>query len=172
MFKIFSSSKKNTSKETAPRETTAKAELCRKIAGELFDQIERARDEAKTGGVVDEKIFNERLNSMFVAGYLIGYVDYYLSDIEKDNDAKNEHARSIFETMFPGAGMDFIKARLKVRQKAAKMVQDAPDYNEVAAQCQAFDGGMTVAGEELDAARQNSDSHPRRLKEYLGSAQK
>ena len=117
--------------------------------------------------MVDEGIFNERLNSMFVAGYLIGYVDYYLSDVEQDNDAKNEHARSIFETMFPGAGMDFVKARLTVRQKAANIVRDAPDYNEVAAQCQAFDGGVTTAGEELDAARQDTDFYPLRLKEYL-----
>jgi len=167
MFNIFSSSKKTKFKENESQNTAAKAELCREIARELFSQIERARDEAKAGGVVDEKIFNERLNSMFVAGYLLGYVDSHLSDIEEDNDVKNEQARSIFETMFPGAGMDFIKARLKLRQKAAKMAQGALDYNEVAVQCQDFDGGMTAAGEELDAARQDADFHPQRLKEYL-----
>jgi len=45
-----------------------KEKSAEEIAQELFNQILAARDESKAGGVIDEKVFNDRLNHMFSAG--------------------------------------------------------------------------------------------------------
>ena len=136
------------------------------IAKVLFAQIAEARDEAKIGGIVTEQVFNDRLNIMFVAGYLIGYVDQYLEELEVDDAAKKGEAEHIFETMFPGSGMSFVKGKLAVRQKAAALPEDTEDQ-ELVLQCRGFDKGMADAEAEVKALRQDEQRRPGRLKEFL-----
>ena len=157
MFGLFGSKKKKKSQE----------EVCKDIAAELFGQIEQARDEAKEGGIIDEKVFNNRLNSMFAAGYLIGYVDSYVQEMAEEEDARNRYAQTIFETMFPGSGMNFVKEKLAARRMAAELAEDHPDYTAIAARCNAFDIAMAAAAEEVESGQNNADSPPRRLKEFL-----
>ncbi|HKJ65280.1 MAG TPA: hypothetical protein VJ969_07760 [Desulfopila sp.] len=137
------------------------------IATELFAQIEQARDEAKSRGIVDEKVFNDRLNSMFVAGYLISYVDECLSDMEGDNAAKKQAAEHVFETMFPGSGVDFVKTRLIARQKAPAIPKEDPNLGAIAEQCRVFDAGMLFAQEEVEKIGKDKGYHPSGLKRYL-----
>ena len=40
----------------------------------LFEQISIVRDQANAGRI-DKNIFEQRINSMFAGGYLLGYVD-------------------------------------------------------------------------------------------------
>jgi hypothetical protein len=137
------------------------------VAKELFHQIEQARDEAKAGGIVDEKVFNDRLNAMYVAGYLIGYVDTHISHATDEDTAKKEYAECIFETMFPGVGMDFIKGKLAIRTKAKNLTTADSNYAEVAVRCHAFDTGMEDAEGEVNNVRKNTDYQPIKLKEFL-----
>ena len=60
----------------------------------LFGQIAIVRDKAKTGRI-DISTFDQRINSMFSAGYLIGYVDDHLSELFTDNKSKSKYARRI-----------------------------------------------------------------------------
>jgi hypothetical protein len=138
-----------------------------KIAEELFQQITEARDKAKSGGIVDEQIFNDRLNSMFAAGYLIGYVDEYLAELFSENAAKKQNAEAIFETMFPGSGMNFVKSKLITRKQVATLSETSENYQEVAEQCTAFDKGMADAQSEVIELVQNKGPQPRLLKEFL-----
>lgn len=157
MFGLFGSKKKSAKQE----------DFGVKVAQTLFGQIEQARDEAKAGGIVGEKVFNDRLNSMYVAGYLIGYVDTHISQFTDEDAAKKEYAETIFETMFPGAGMDFIKEKLTIRTKAKNLATDDSSYAEVAARCHSFDTGMEDAEGEVDSALEDSDYQPIKLKEFL-----
>ena len=157
MFGLFGSKKKSAEKE----------DFGVQVAKTLFSQIEQARDEAKAGGIVDEKVFNDRLNSMYVAGYLIGYVDTHIAQCTDDNVVKKEYAETIFETMFPGSGLDFIKEKLAIRTKAKNLAKDDNNYAEVAASCHSFDTGMEDAEEEVDDALEDSDYQPIKLKEFL-----
>ena len=137
------------------------------VAEELFDQIEKARDEAKAGGIVDEKSFNDRLNHMYVAGYLLGYVDTCLEEMTDDEQEKKELVENIFETMFPGAGFDFIKAKLTLRKQAEKFDENDPNYARVAAHCHSFDTGMIDAEDEIATSQEKSSYQPVKLKEFL-----
>ncbi len=138
-----------------------------KIAKELFQQISDARDEAKSGAVVDEQVFNDRLNSMFVAGYLIGYVDEYLTELFSEDVTKKQSAEAIFESMFPGSGMKFVQGKLTTRKQAATFSEDDENYQEVAKQCTAFDKGMADAQSEVVEFLQEKGPRPRLLKEYM-----
>ncbi len=137
------------------------------IARELFAQISDARDGAKSGGIVTEQIFNDRLNTMFVAGYLIGYVDQYMEELEVDDAAKKGEAEHILETMFPGSGMSFVKGKLAARQKAAALPEDSEVNQDLVLQCRGFDKGMADAEAEVTALRQDELRRPGRLKEFL-----
>lgn len=157
MFGLFGSKKKKKTPE----------EICKDIATELFAQIEKARDEAKAGGIIDEKVFNDRLNSMFAAGYLIGYVDSYVQDLAEKEVERQQCAEMIFETMFPGSGMDFVKEKLTARRTAADIKTDHPRYPDIAARCASFDAAMDAAAEEVSAWIEESGGQPVRLKEFL-----
>jgi len=155
MFGVFKSGEKN-------REERIEA-----IARELFAQIERARDEAKSGGIVDEKVFNDRLNAMFVAGYLIGYVDECLAALVSGDADKKQAAERVFETMFPGSGVDFVKTRLVARQKAPEISREDANFEAIAEQCRLFDGGMQLAREEVEKSTKGEGDQPSGLKRYL-----
>ncbi len=157
MFGLFRSKKKSVEQE----------DFATTVAKTLFRQIEHARDEAKDGGIVDEKVFNDRLNAMYVAGYLLGYVDTHIGHVTNEDVAKKEYAECIFETMFPGAGMDFIKEKLTIRTKAKNLAIDDSNYAEAAARCHAFDSGMEDAAEEVQDALEDSEYQPIKLKEFL-----
>ena len=159
MFGLFRSKKKDKIAEQQDFVTTT--------AKSLFSQIEQARDEAKAGGIVDEKVFNERLNNMYVAGYLVGFVDSHIANITEDDAAKREYAENIFNTMFPGVGTDFIKERLAIRTRAKNLATDDSKYAEVAAQCHAFDTGMADAEEEVEKVRETSEYNQEKLKKFL-----
>lgn len=137
------------------------------IARELFAQIERARDEAKKGGIVDEKVFNDRLNSMYVAGYLTGYVDECLEALLSDDAAKKQAAERVFESMFPGSGVDFVKTRIVARQKAPQISREEANFETIAEQCRLFDGGMQMAREEVEKSGKDEEYQPFGLKRYL-----
>jgi hypothetical protein len=157
MFGLFKSKKKPVKQQ----------DFAANIAEELFQQIKQSRDEAKAGGIVDEKVFNDRLNAMYAAGYLLGYVDTHISDLTDDDTAKKQYAESVFEAMFPGVGTDFIKEKLAVRKKAPQLSAEDSNYAETAEQCNAFDTGMNDAEEEVEAIRDKPDYQPQKLKEFL-----
>lgn len=136
------------------------------IAKTLFSQITSARDEAKKAGLITENIFNDRLNHMFVAGYLIGYVDSCLIDLPDINN-KKEHSKAIFEKMFPGSGFDFVRAKLVARQQASTISEESEKYIQVKANAYAFDQGMELAQEEVEKQRADGSSQPVGLKEFL-----
>ncbi len=149
------------------KDKTSPAKKVESIADELFAQIKQARDEAKEGGVLTEKVFNDRLNSMFVAGYLVGYVDEYIAALFESDEDKKENAERIFETMFPGVGSDFVKAKLIERQKANTIAESSSNYPAAVERAKRFDTGMDFAQEEVEEIKKNSVYQPVRLKKYL-----
>lgn len=156
MFTVFKSQKKDQPENQVDR-----------IAKELFQQISDARDEARNGTVVSEQVFNDRLNSMFVAGYMLGYVDEYLSELFSDDITRKQSAEAIFESMFPGSGMGFVQGKFIIRKQAISLAKEDETYQEVAKQCAAFDRGMADAQSEVMEYLQEKGARPRLLKEYM-----
>ena len=137
------------------------------IASQLFGQIIAARDEAKRGGIIDEQLFNDRLNHMFTAGYLLGYVDTCLESICNNDIERKKDAQAIFEKLFPGSGNGFIKSKLIARQQAASLPETNDNYQEIVNECRAFDTGMSLSEEEVLKYLANQAKAPNRLKEFL-----
>lgn len=133
------------------------------IADELFLQITSARDEAKGGNIIDETVFNDRLNHMFTAGYLIGYVDQYMADIEEDESVKKEKSKLIFEKMFPGTGFDFVRAKVMSRQQAPS----GAIYSGAVVAAKDFDQGLDIAQQEVESYRSEDGDKPIGLKKFL-----
>lgn len=137
------------------------------IAEELFSQILSARDEAKSGGLIDEKVFNDRLNHMYTAGYLVGYVDYFVSGMTEVDAEKKEKSKNIFEKMFPGTGFDFVRAKVTARQQAAAIEPDDPNYPRVAQVAVSFDTGLENAQDEVEGYLEKRVDKPAGLKCFL-----
>lgn len=155
MFGLFRS------KELAEKESRVT-----EIGKSLFQQISMVREKVKAG-LVNEKEFNERINSMFTAGYLIGYVDEYLSTMFTDDKLKRKYSKRIFEGVFPGSGVKFIKSRLAARRVGESISNDDDQYMSVYKECQAFDLGNSVARYEVSEFEINKEYKPNKLDQFL-----
>lgn len=136
------------------------------VAEQLFSQLTQARDEAQQGGIIDEDIFNDRLNQMYVAGYMIGYIDACMDEETADQD-KKEFSRLVLEKMFPDTGFDFVRAKMVTRQKARVVEPNSEMYQSAVIAAQSFDAGMEKARAEIAAMLDNSTKVPVGLKNYL-----
>ena len=136
----------------------------------LFGQIAIVRDKAKTGRI-DISTFDQRINSMFSAGYLIGYVDDHLSELFTDNKSKSKYARRIYEGIFPGYGVKFIQSKLSARRIGGTISTDSDKYVEVFVSCQEFDYGMSAGRYEVGEYLANAGYTPNKLERYLSTGQ-
>ena len=69
MFKLFKS-----------KDLVEKKNRITEIGKMLFQQISVVRHKANQG-LIDKSELNQRINSMFTAGYFIGYVDEHLDEM-------------------------------------------------------------------------------------------
>ncbi len=159
MFGLFKS------KELAEKETRIT-----KIGKTLFQQISTVRDKVKAG-FINEKEFNERIDSMFTAGYLIGYVDEHLSEMFTDDKSKKKYSKRIFEGIFPGSGVNFVKSKLSARRLGDTISTDNDQYINVYQECQAFDLGMSAARYEVTEFETNKEYKPNKLYQFLTKGQ-
>lgn len=155
MFGLFKS------KELAEKESHIT-----EIGKTLFQQISTVRDKVETG-IINEKEFNERINSMFTAGYLIGYVDEHLCEMFTDEKLKKKYAKRIFEGIFPGSGVKLVQSKLSARRIGDTISTDNDRYIEVFIQCQEFDHGMSAARYEVSKSKVNKNYMPNKLEKYL-----
>lgn len=134
----------------------------------LFGQIAVVRDKAKIGRI-DKTTFDQRINSMFSAGYLIGYVDEHLSELFTDNKSKGKYAQRIYEGIFPGYGTKFIQSKLSARRVGETISTDSDNYAEVFLTCQEFDTGISAGRYEVCGYLANAEYTPNKLERYLST---
>jgi hypothetical protein len=159
MFGIFKS-----------KEQSEKVAKVTEIGKMLFGQIAVVRDKAKAGRI-DKSIFDQRINSMFAAGYLIGYVDEHLSELFIDDKSKSKSATRIYEGIFPGYGVKFIQNRLAARRVGETISTDSDKYVEVYAGCQEFDAGVSTGRYEVCEYLTSAEYTPNKLERYLSTGQ-
>ena len=127
----------------------------------LFQQIDEVRKQVRKGQL-SESVFNERINSMFAAGYLIGYVDEHLSEMFTDEKSKSKYAKRILEGIFPGTGVKLVQSKLAAR-RLGETINDASTMIK----CHNFDFGMSTARYEVAKYLLNRVSKPNKLEQYL-----
>jgi hypothetical protein len=157
MFGLFKS------KELAEKESRIT-----EIGKTLFQQISTVRDKVKAG-LINEKEFNERINSMFNAGYLIGYVDEHLSEMFTDEKSKSKYAKRIFEGIFPGSGVKLVQNKLAARRVGETISTDSDKCTEVFMGCQEFDTGISAARYEVSEYSASGEYTPNKLERYLST---
>ena len=136
----------------------------------LFQQISIARDEANAG-LIDKNIFKQRINSMFTAGYLIGYVDEHLCEVFTDEKSKKKYAKRIFEGIFPGSGVKLVQSKLAARRVGETISTDNDKYTEVFIECQEFDTGISAARYEVSEFSVSEDYTPNKPERYLSTGE-
>ena len=136
----------------------------------LFQQISIVRDKANAGRI-DKSVFNQRINSMFAAGYLMGYVDEHLAEITTDEKQKSKYAKRIFEGIFPGSGAKFIQSKLAARRVGDTISTDNERYLDVFSECQEFDTGISSAKEEASHYLAMPEYTPKKLERYLSTGE-
>ena len=134
----------------------------------LFGQISIVRDKANAGRI-DKSIFNQRINSMFAAGYLIGYADEHLIEMFSDEKSKSKYAKRIFEGIFPGSGVKLVQSKLAARRVGETISTDSVKYTEVFMGCQEFDTGISAARYEVSEYLSNGEYTPNKLERYLST---
>ena len=152
------------------KEIDEKESLITEIGKTLFQQISTVRDEVNAG-IINENEFNDKINSMFTAGYLIGYTDEHLSEMFTDDKSKQKYAKRIFEGIFPGSGVNFVKSKLSARRLGDTISTENDRYIEVFTKCQEFDLGMSAGRYEVSELQINKHYRPNKLEKYLTKGQ-
>ena len=153
------------------KDLTEKEARVTEIGKMLFAQISVVRDKANAGQI-DKSLFNQRINSMFAAGYLIGYVDEHLSELFTDDKSKSKYAQRIYEGIFPGFGVKFIQSKLAARRLGETISTDSDKYVDVFADCQEFDTGISSGRYEVCEYLASEEYTPNKLEGYLVTGQK
>jgi hypothetical protein len=159
MFRLFKS------KDLAAKETRVT-----EIGKMLFGQISIVRDKANAGRI-DKSIFEQRINSMFAGGYLIGYADEHLSEMFSDEKSMSKYAERIFEGILPGLGVKLVQSKLAARRVGETISTDSSNYAEVFIRCQEFDTGISAARYEVSEYLSNGEYNPIKLEQYLSTGE-
>jgi hypothetical protein len=152
------------------KELSSKENQVTNIGKMLFSQIAIVRDKAKAERI-DVDIFNKRINSMFVVGYLIGYVDEHLTELFQDEKSKSKYAKTIFEGIFPGSGVKLVQSKLEARRIGETISPDSKKYFEVYSECQKFDTGVSAGRYEVCESLLNAEYTPNKLERYLSKGE-
>ena len=155
MFGLFKSSKE--------KEIESEVTVFGKI---LFQQISGVRDKAYAG-ILDKDDLKTRINSMYAAGYLIGYVDEVLNYLGVSESSKGKHANRVFEGIFPGAGSSLVKSKLAARRLGASISPETTNYSQVYIGCAEFDIGISTGQIEALKITANRNERPTLLAQYL-----
>jgi hypothetical protein len=159
MFGLFKS------KELAEKEARVT-----EIGKMLFAQIASARNSVR-GGLIDAKDFHKRINSMFTAGYLLGYVDEHFSEMFTDEKSKSKYAARIYEGIFPGAGVKLVQSKLGARRIGGSISTGSDKYIDVFIGCQQFDTGVSAGRLEAFEYLADGKYTPNKLERYLSTGQ-
>lgn len=136
----------------------------------LFEQISTVIKKVNDGRIdIDKATYDQRRNSMFSAGYLIGYVDEYLSELFTDDRSKSKYAQQIYEGISPGHGVTFVQSKLSERRAGERVSPDSDDYVDVFIACQEFDAGIAAGRYEVGKYLEKTGYSPNKLECYLAT---
>ena len=152
------------------KDLAAKEARVTEIGKMLFQQISIVRDKTKAGRL-DTSVINQRINSMFTAGYLIGYVDEHLDEMFTDEKSKSKYAKRIYEGIFPGSGVRLVQSKLAARRAGEEISDEDDEYLEVFMKCQEFDTGISAGRYEVSEYSVSGEFTPNKLERYLSTGE-
>ncbi|MDQ7787442.1 MAG: hypothetical protein RDU01_07530 [Thermodesulfovibrionales bacterium] len=153
------------SKDTQKKETEI-----HKVGEELFRQISRARN------ILDEDNFNRRINSMFSAGYIAGFIAPKLSYLFEDNKTKRKYLEQVLSSIFPSSGIKFFDSKLNAYNLGKSLLENEnsnlnpEDLYKVMEEIKEYELGVATGNDEISAWEADNNYAPFLLLDYLKSA--
>lgn len=131
----------------------------------LFRQVAAARDAAYAGKISEDE-FKQRINSMYVGGYLIGFVDSYIPHMFESERQRAKYAARIINGIFPKSGVQLVQARLAQR-RLAEDLRKGEHADKLTKSCAEFDAGDENARTEASAWDHDDAYEAHRLYYYM-----
>ncbi|NCO83671.1 MAG: hypothetical protein COZ31_02985 [Nitrospirae bacterium CG_4_10_14_3_um_filter_44_29] len=140
-----------------------------KVGEELFKQISAARD------ILNNDNFNERINSMFSAGYMLGFITPKLTYLFEDKKLKRKYLERILSGIFPSSGVKFFDAKLEAHKLGKSLIENQnsnlkPEHlNKVAEDIKNYELGFDSGKNEIFAWEADANYTPHLLLDYLNT---
>lgn len=141
-----------------------------KIGEELFKQISAARD------ILDDDKFNGRVNSMFAAGYMAGFIVPKLICLFEDKKMRRKYLDKILSSIFPSSGIKFFDSKLEAYNLGKSILEDEnsnlkpKQIQNVMEDIKEYELGVACAKDEISAWEADANYIPYLLLDYLKSA--
>lgn len=141
-----------------------------KVGEELFKQISAARD------ILNNDNFNERINSMFAAGYMTGFIVPKLSYLFEDKKLKRKYLEKILSGIFPSSGIEFFDSKLYAYNLGKSLIENQnsnlkPEHlNKVIEDIKKYEHGFDFGKTEIFAWEADANYTSHLLLDYLRSA--
>lgn len=138
-----------------------------KVGKELFKQISTARD------ILNDDTFEQRINSMFSAGYMAGFILPKLSYLFKDKKLKRKYLKKVLSGIFPSSGIKSYDIRLYAYDLGKSIIENknnslTPEYlNKVAEDVNNYELGFDSGKNEVFAWEADANYIPHLLLDYL-----
>ena len=136
-----------------------------KVGEALFKQVSAARHRISL-----ETEFNERINSMFSAGYMLGFVNEKLNDLFDNKKLMRKYIEEIFSCIFPSSGTKLIDTKLEAYNLGKSLLSSDSKYSnniDAMQKIKHFELGLLAGGHELSAWEINNNYSPHLLLDYM-----
>lgn len=151
------------------KDTLIKEAEVHKVGEELFKQIASARDNK----ILNDQNFNERINSMFSAGYISGFIVTKLSHLFDNNKLIRKYLEKILAGALSISGIKLFDSKLEAYKLGKSIVENKnsklkPEhFNEVLLGITHYELGFNAGKSEIFAWEANADYIPHLLLDYL-----
>lgn len=134
----------------------------RKATAAIGVTLHRQFMEARNAPTTTEEESIRRMDDGFVAGYVLGYIEPFMDELNATAKERAWCARLILNGIFPGRGAAYLQTRVEQRDLA----RDAsfPEARKYAAD---FDSGMEAGEHDAINVQAELIAEPTSLKDYL-----
>lgn len=130
----------------------------------IFNQVRKFIDQYSNN--FSQELTHQKLNSAYIAAYLIGFPSVKLNSIFNNDLEKAKYSERIIKGIFPKNGINLVKNKYQMRMLSDSMenkTQKVNDFNRE------FDLGMKDGIEEYEIYLNNNEYIPQRLLNFLMS---
>ena len=146
------------------KDTRKKEDDVHKVGEALFNQVSVAKK-----STANSSEFNERINSMYSAGYMKGFVNEKLSVLFENEKMKRKYTKVIFQNIFPSSGTKLIDSKLEAYSLGNSLLSegDISKNVDVMLKTQEFEIGLLAGGHELCRWEEKEGYVPHMLSDYV-----
>lgn len=152
-------------------EQLAKEKIVNDTGRELFRQIALFRDAAKVAGITNEDSV-ERFKHPYVAGYISGFINIQVKRLFITHNERGKYIEWIIEGIFPGHGLNYLKAKYEGRLLAGDNMNIDNEHAEgYANYVYSYDSGLEDGGSDVELWNSDKSYKPHKLFDCLMSGE-